>query len=148
MKTPASQHISLLIDCACLGIAGGLRASAPIAALAWKSESQASKAFGAAIWLGEMVVDKLPLTPDRRWWPSLLGRIASGALAGVVRARSAGLSPYGGALGALGAIAGAYAGAAFRAEAGEHAPKLAVAVTEDAIATRLARWAARRISVA
>lgn len=143
MKLPAKHDLSLLLDCACLGVSGGLRASAPIAALAWRSESQISRGLGAIVWIGEMVIDKIPFTPDRRKFPAILGRLISGALTGAVRARPAGLSWFGGAAGAIGAVLGTYAGAAFREEASEHAPGLAVAVTEDAIATRLARWAAR-----
>ena len=85
--------------------------------------------------LGELVGDKLPITPSRTSLPPLLGRAASGALVGAAVFVSEGRrATTGAALGSTAAIAAAFAGERLRALAVEKTglPDLAVALAEDA----------------
>jgi uncharacterized membrane protein len=60
--------------------------------------------------VGELIVDKLPFTPDRIAAGPLFGRIASGALSGAAFYTAQGRGARTGAiLGGLGALGGAYA---------------------------------------
>jgi uncharacterized membrane protein len=139
----SQQPAPLLLQCAALGVAAGLRVSAPLAALVWKSPNlPVPRSVVTLLWLGELIADKLPSVGDRRSLPSLVARVASGAVSGGLRARAADLVPFGAAAGAVGALAGTYGGAFLRAFLNDHFPKLAVALAEDTAATRLARWAA------
>ena len=95
---------------------------------------------------GEMVADKLPAIPDRTSPGPLAGRALLGALSGGVMARGRDDSPVAGALlGALGAVAGAYAGYRIRRAFTRNGrvPDIAVAVIEDAVSLTLARHALR-----
>lgn len=93
---------------------------------------------------GEMMVDKLPIVPDRVSAGPLFGRVAIGAMAGAVgaglgeRPRAAGAL-----LGATGALLGAYLGFHARRALTRRAglPDLPVALAEDALAIQLARSA-------
>ena len=96
--------------------------------------------------IGELVVDKLPVTPSRTSPPPLLGRMASGALVGAALFASENRrAPAGGALGAAAALASAYAGERLRLKAAEKLgiPDPLVALLEDGIVllagTRLLR---------
>jgi uncharacterized membrane protein len=84
--------------------------------------------------LGELVGDKLPVTPSRTSPPPLFGRAASGALVGaaVFEGRRA---TIGAALGSTAAIGAAFAGERLRALAVEKTglPDPVVAFAEDAI---------------
>jgi uncharacterized membrane protein len=85
--------------------------------------------------LGELFGDKLPATPSRTSLPPLLGRAASGALAGAAVFVSEGRSAtIGAALGSTAAIAAAFAGERLRALTVEKTglPDPVVAVAEDA----------------
>jgi len=88
----------------------------------------------AAALAGEMVADKLPFVPDRTSPPALAGRMLSGALAGLLVFREAGLGAASGALaGAAVAAASAHAGYRLRGyAAGRGLPDLPVALAEDA----------------
>jgi uncharacterized membrane protein len=96
--------------------------------------------------LGEMLVDKLPIVPDRIQPGPLSGRIGFGALAGIAlaeirrepRVRGAVLAGVGAA---VGAYAGFHARRALTANTG--LPDLIVAMGEDAAAILLARSAVR-----
>lgn len=95
---------------------------------------------------GEMVVDKLPAIPDRTDPAPLAGRALLGALSGGLMARARDESPVAGVLlGALGAVAGAFAGHQIRRALTRRAgvPDLTVAVVEDAVAITVARHALR-----
>lgn len=90
-----------------------------------------STALGAA---GELALDKVPDIPSRLEPGALLGRVAVGALLGAVIHRDAGRAlPTGVLLGALGAAAGAVAGANLRATAATRTPlpDPVVAAAED-----------------
>jgi uncharacterized membrane protein len=90
--------------------------------------------FGA---LGELVVDKLPITPSRLRIPSLMVRAILGGLsAAVLTAAASQAVPVGAIVGGVGGIAGSYAGyharhALVRATGGRDLP---IALIEDAIA--------------
>jgi uncharacterized membrane protein len=69
----------------------------------------------ALLAVGEMIADKMPFIPSRTSAPSLLGRLLSGALVGATLFTSEGRHGNSGAiLGALSALAAAYAGEGLR----------------------------------
>ena len=85
--------------------------------------------------LGELVGDKLPITPSRTSLPPLLGRAASGALVGAAIFVSEGRrASMGAALGSTAAIAAGFAGERIRALTVEKTglPDPVVALAEDA----------------
>ena len=85
--------------------------------------------------LGELVGDKLPVTPSRTSLPPLLGRAASGALVGAAVFVSEGRrATTGAALGSTAAIAAGFAGEWIRALVVEktEVPDPVVALAEDA----------------
>jgi uncharacterized membrane protein len=131
-----------LLQATVVGAACGLRAFSGPATLASRGElgdGWVSKAALVAAG-GELVGDKLPLTPPRTDAPALAGRIASGAYCGY---RLGG--PVGAGLGAVSAIGSAFAGAQARRQVG-HAlklPDIVVALGEDAVTYGLARFATR-----
>jgi uncharacterized membrane protein len=143
MAEDPARSLHVLLRCALLGVAAGMRTSAPLAALVWKSpQAPVTKSVATLMWLGELAVDKLPFTPERRSLPGLVARLASGAIAGAIRGRAEGVPRVGALVGAAGAAASTFGAAYLRAWHGERMPKLGVALAEDAAATRLARWAA------
>jgi uncharacterized membrane protein len=87
--------------------------------------------------IGEMFVDKLPVVvPSRTAPPPLLGRAASGAIAGAALFSSGGRRmATGGVLGAVSALASAYAMEHLRLQMVERLgiPDLVAALSEDAI---------------
>ena len=86
--------------------------------------------------VGEMLVDKLPITPSRTSPPPLFGRAASGALVGAALFASEGRRiAVGVALGATAAVVSAYTGERLRLQAVERLgiPDPAVALLEDGI---------------
>jgi uncharacterized membrane protein len=86
--------------------------------------------------LGELVGDKLPVTPSRTAWSPVLVRAVSGGLVGAAAFLSEGRHAATGAiLGSSAAIAAAFAGENLRALAVEKTglPALGVAVAEDAV---------------
>jgi uncharacterized membrane protein len=117
---------------AALGFAAGLRTFTPLAALHLRGRIGGPRLLVVAA-AGELVVDKLPMTPSRLDPPALAGRVASGAGSGRVVAGWPGA-----AMGAAAAVAGSYAGARVR----EARPGFATAVAEDAVAVTLAGVAA------
>ena len=86
--------------------------------------------------IGELIVDKLPVTPSRTSPPPLLGRMASGALVGAALFASEDRdTAVGGLLGAAAALASAYAGESLRVNASEKlcVPDPIVALLEDGL---------------
>jgi uncharacterized membrane protein len=86
--------------------------------------------------VGELILDKLPVAPSRTSPSPLLGRAASGAFVGAVLFISAERpAKVGAALGALSALAGAYAGERLREFISERAgiPDTVVALMEDGL---------------
>ena len=87
--------------------------------------------------LGELVVDKLPSTPNRTKPAGLIGRSLFGGLAGAAVAVAGLLSiALGAVLGAAGGIAGAFAGYEVRTRLVRalKLPDFAIACMEDAVA--------------
>jgi uncharacterized membrane protein len=113
-----------------LGAACGLRTFTPIAAICWAAHLGYLAVEGTwAAWtaslivailftvlaLGEYVGDKLPRTPNRTAPGPLAARIIFGGLGGAICATAIGRpGPEGFLLGAIGALAGAFAGFAIR----------------------------------
>ena len=92
--------------------------------------------------VGELIGDKLPVTPSRTSLPPLLGRAASGALVGATLFASGERNPAAGAaLGAVSALVAAYAGEYLRAYAVQWsgAPDLVAALLEDGVVLLTAR---------
>ncbi|HET7477946.1 MAG TPA: DUF4126 family protein [Rubrobacteraceae bacterium] len=86
--------------------------------------------------VGELLGDKLPMTPSRTAALSLLGRMASGAIAGTTLFAAEDRSPaVGGIIGAGAAVAAAFAGEQLRALVGEKTgvPDPVVALVEDGV---------------
>lgn len=87
--------------------------------------------------VGEMAGDKTPFIPSRTSSGPLLGRAASGALVAAALRASAGRSDKGGAalLGALSAVAAAFASENLRAQGGQTlgVPDPVLALIEDGI---------------
>ena len=86
--------------------------------------------------IGELIADKLPITPSRTSLPPLLGRAACGALAGAALFVSEKRRAEAGAvLGALSAATAAYAGESLRMRIAEKlgVPDPIVALLEDGI---------------
>jgi uncharacterized membrane protein len=148
-----------LLRVAALGVAAGMRSQAPLALLALAVRGGRIDAGGGILRLlgaravvplavaalaGELVGDKLPVTPSRLDPGPLGGRVVIGAAAGAALARSAGRGRTAGALaGGLGAAAGAYAGYHLRVRAAR-ATGLAdpvLGAVEDALALAVARYA-------
>lgn len=95
---------------------------------------------------GELIGDKLPITPGRTDPAPLLGRIGSGALVGAAVAALRRQNPIVPALvGAASAAASSFAMMELRKRAGERLglPDPAVAVVEDALAVGISVAAAR-----
>jgi uncharacterized membrane protein len=135
-----------------IGVVAGLRSLTAPAAVCWAAQigwidlRQSPLSFmGSAITadifgllaIGELIMDKLPFTPSRLKPGPLIGRLLLGGLAGAT-VLSANSPSYilGGVLGAIGGLAGAFAGYQARVGAVKtlRLPDLVVALTEDAIA--------------
>ena len=85
---------------------------------------------------GEMIMDKLPGTPDRIAPPALLGRLLSGALVGAALYKSRqGSSATGAVVGGISAVAASFISYALRKGISAQAqwPIAAVGVGEDAV---------------
>ena len=109
-----------------------------------------SRKVATALALGELVGDKLPMTPDRISGNAGLGRllfgtIMGGLVASGVGARSGGLL-LAAATGTVGGAVGSYGGYwARKSITGQYGlPDLPVALVEDAVAFSLARLAVAR----
>ncbi len=122
-----------------LGFVTGLRSMTPAALLAWTSEapSPALKALTGFLAVGEIIGDKLPMTPSRLSGGSLVGRIVFGAVAGALMSRRFSQPPLQGAIrGAIGAAAGSVVGYGYRSLAtqGLDIPDVVAAIVEDGVA--------------
>lgn len=149
-----------------LGVVSGLRSMTGLAAVAlaaqpggpyaalaeapaywrWIATRAGLAGFGLAA-AGELVGDKLSITPDRTTPPALAGRLGCGALAGALACRAVGHSPaIGGALGAIGALIGTFVGYNYRVKVASSTglPDLPLALAEDATAVVVALNATRR----
>ncbi len=146
---------SALVGAAGIGVVAGLRSMMAPALLSQaartgsielsgtpfeflSAQRSADITTGAAVL--ELVADKLPFTPDRTAVGPLLARAVSGGLAGAAlsAARKKDWIP-GAAVGALAAVAGAFAGYFLRRSLTKNgsAPSLLIALAEDTIAVGL-----------
>ncbi len=86
--------------------------------------------------VGELIGDKLPMTPNRTAGIPLLGRALTGALSGAIVCSARKRSVLAGALiGAAFAVGSAYGAYELRKRAGKklHLPDMVIALAEDAI---------------
>jgi uncharacterized membrane protein len=136
----------------CIGLINGLRSFTAPAVVAWAAHlrwidlrhsylgflgSTAAAYVLAALALVELVIDKLPGTPNRTAAPGLVARIALGALSGAALCIAGGQSAaLGAVLGGLGGVMGAFAG--YKARTGLvrtlKTPDYVIAVLEDLVA--------------
>lgn len=85
--------------------------------------------------ISELIADKLPFIPRRTQAGPLGVRIVFGAICGAALCISAAASLlFGGILGGLGAIAGAFAGYNYRRSLGGKVPDILLALLEDVVA--------------
>jgi uncharacterized membrane protein len=135
-----------------IGVIAGLRTMTAPAVVAWAANRQwlnlqssplgfmsstAAVAVFTVLAIGELVVDKLPSTPNRTRLVGLIGRGITGGLSGAAVAAS-GAQPIavGAVLGVAGAIAGAFAGYEVRKRLVRalRVPDSVIALLEDAVA--------------
>jgi uncharacterized membrane protein len=135
-----------------IGVIAGLRTMTAPAIVAWAANrhwlnlhntllalmgSAAAVAVFTLLALGELVVDKLPSTPNRTRLLGLIGRSVTGGLSGAAVAAS-GAQPIavGAVLGVAGAIAGAFGGYEVRKRLVRalKIPDSFIALLEDAVA--------------
>jgi uncharacterized membrane protein len=105
----------------------------PFAALGLPGVSKVLRTFE----IGELIGDKLPVAPSRTSPPPLIGRAAIGASVGAALFVSRGRrATVGGTLGAISALAGAYAGERVRVLGAQKlgVPALLLALLEDGVA--------------
>lgn len=136
-----------------LGAATGLRSQLGVASVVARSDPSLPSMFRhpwirrlvLAASAGELVVDKLPGTPSRLAPRGIVPRLALGALAASLSAqtRRASWLPAA-ALGASSAAIAARLGHDVRARLARHAPALAVALADDALALAVAAAGASR----
>ena len=135
-----------------IGVAAGLRSLTAPAAVAWAAHlswlnlngtplsfmgSTAAVVIFTLLAFGELVADKLPSTPSRMAPPGLIARILLGGLSGASLSAAGGQSiAIGAILGALGGIAGAFAGYRVRTRLARAlpVPAVVIALLEDAVA--------------
>jgi uncharacterized membrane protein len=135
-----------------IGVISGLRTMTAPAVVAWAAHrhwlnlhnsllalmgSTAAVAVFTLLALGELVIDKLPSTPNRTKLLGLIGRSLLGGLSGAAVAVSGAQSIAPGAvLGVAGAIAGAFAGYEVRKRLVRalKVPDVVIALFEDALA--------------
>jgi uncharacterized membrane protein len=85
--------------------------------------------------VGELIVDKLPMTPSRKAAGPFIGRVLSGALCGATIGAGRNAMVWMAVLGAAGAVAGTLGGAAARAKlAAVFHRDLPAALVEDFVA--------------
>lgn len=146
---------------AMVGVASGMRSQLPLALLAWTSgpgaantdaswpplRSPLARAVVTALAVGELIGDKLPMTPSRLQPAPFLGRLAFGAFAGgLLAARSGGEAMAGAAAGGTGAVIGtiAFGEARLALTRVTGLPDPVWAVAEDALAIGIGLAALRR----
>ena len=135
-----------------IGVIAGFRAMTAPAVVAWTANrhwlnlhssplafmgSTAAVAVFTVLALGELVVDKLPSTPNRTKLLGLIGRSVTGGLSGAAVALSGAHSiALGAVLGVAGGIAGAFAGHEVRKRIVRalKVPDFVIAFLEDAVA--------------
>jgi uncharacterized membrane protein len=138
----ATLLCAFLIGCVC-----GLRSMTAPAVVAWGTHlgwlhlqasllafftNKITLAIFSVFAIGELIADKLPFIPARTQVGPLAVRVIFGALCGAALCISAAVSPLPGALlGAVGGVAGAFAGYNYRRALAAMAPDLVLALLED-----------------
>jgi uncharacterized membrane protein len=147
---PETPPLALLGRAAALGAATGMRSTVALAALILRRSDglpamlhrQAARSAAAIADAGELVMDKLPMTPSRLDPPGLTGRVLSASLAAAVLARSGHRRPIPAmVIASACAVAAAKVCHDARAALARHVPDPVVAVAEDALAIGLAALA-------
>jgi uncharacterized membrane protein len=125
-----------LTGAALLGMAAGMRVTAPLLALGMVLSHRRRIGAPLCLWsAGELVYDKLPQAAQRTDPKLLAARIVSGALAGSLVTRAAkGPAVLGAVIGALASTASAFLFHRLRVEACRTMPAFAVAISEDVLA--------------
>jgi len=128
-----------------LGAVAGLRTmTAPAVLLLVRRPSRAANVL-AVMALAEYAGDLYPKAPARTAPGPLFARIVSGGFCGWFASRTTpARGVAGAALGALGAVAGAYAGLSLRERAMERIGPVPAAIAEDVVALASAVLLARR----
>lgn len=156
---PGASTASVACRAAGLGLATGGRSTSAVAAFAVANQDgppdlrrpasmlsgPGARKVGVALLLAELVVDKLPSTPSRLAPPVLGVRVAAAVLVSWALAQREHVAPAVPVVaGAVGALAGSFAGARYRAAtASRGVPDVAAALLEDAATLLLARVGAR-----
>jgi uncharacterized membrane protein len=146
------MNSTVLVLAFLIGVIAGLRTMTAPAVVAWAANrhwlnlhnsplafmgSTAAAAVFTVLALGELVVDKLPSTPNRTRLLGLIGRSVLGGLSGAAVAASGEQSiALGVVLGVAGAIAGAFTGYEVRKRLVRalKIPDFVMALLEDAVA--------------
>ena len=142
------------LTCYGIGFVAGLRSMTAPAALALTATATSGRRgkkryLLAALALGELVADKLPMTPSRKEAAPFAGRIASGAISGAVLGARQGALFMGLLAGTAGAITGTLVGAELRGKLADLlGSDLPAALVEDVIAIVGAAALVRRPSPA
>ncbi|MCZ4077398.1 hypothetical protein O1W68_05530 [Rhodococcus sp. H36-A4] len=136
---------------AAIGKASGFRSSVGISAgllTLFGGTEYRPLAVGASVFAiaGEIVMDKLPSTRSRLSPPALGGRIVAGggAAFAIARRRDEDAIPAA-IIGGLSAVAGSYAGHAYRGWASTRIPPLAAALAEDLVALTIGAAVAKQV---
>jgi uncharacterized membrane protein len=152
----------MLLLCAFLvGIVAGLRSMLAPAAVSWAARlgplgvSNTPLAFMgyhytpiilSVLAVGELIADKLPMTPSRKQPPGFLARIVTGSLVGATVGAAGQMLTLGLIAGALGAVIGTYGGSAVRARlAAAFGKDLPAALVEDLAAILIAAFSLMRL---
>ena len=126
-----------LVVALALGIVAGLRTlMAPAIFFLVRGPLQAGIVF-AVLEVGELIGDKLPMTPARTRPLPLVGRVLMGAIVGWFVGNPGGMEIPCVALGVAGALVGTFGGYALRARAIAKLGPLPAAFLEDAVAIAL-----------
>lgn len=143
---------SLILGLFGIGIIAGLRAFTPLAIICWATHfgwlnlsdtrlsflgSSAAIGISSLLALGELVADKLPMTPNRISLGPLSGRIFSGVFTATAVATALHQSiTFAIILGIAGALAGTFGGYYVRRSLtkGYKLPDIVIALTEDLVA--------------
>jgi uncharacterized membrane protein len=137
-----------------IGIVAGLRSLTAPAFVAWGAHlgwlnlhssplafigSTTAVAILSVLAIGELIADKLPMTPKRTTPAPLMARIITGGLCGACLCAATGQSLIAGALlGGIGGIVGAFLGYSIRRRLDLHIKDLVVALCEDVVAVGVA----------
>ena len=149
--------ISSLFAALLIGIVAGMRSMMAPAAVAWAAsggtlalngtwlsfvQATAARYVFTALAAGELVGDKLPITPSRKSVGPFAARLVSGALCGAVLASASHDMLVGAVAGIVGAVIGTLGGYEVRVRAARAVGRdLPVAVAEDVIALVIAATA-------